>query len=135
MQTVAQLVSLPLFSDERGLLSYGEIGEHLPFTPVRFFATTHVPRSTIRGRHAHRTCEQLLIVLQGSCRILLLDGSGSDVVTLDSPTVGLHIPPEVWVEQSDTAPGTVVLVLASEKYEPDDYIRSLDEFREIVGGT
>lgn len=123
---------LPNFTDERGSLVFGELGAQLPFAPVRYFAITDAPANAVRGMHAHLSCQQLVVVLRGSCRMVLVDGFGRDEVTLDSPTLGLHIPAMVWGEQTDFAPGTVVLVLASDKYDPSDYVRSFTRFMEMV---
>ena len=135
MNTTAQLVHFQSLPDARGLLGVGEVGAHLPFTPVRFFAIRDVPPDAARGSHAHRQCEQLVIVLSGSCRLTLIDAQGRDELTLDSPLQGLYVPPMVWLEQSAFTAGTVVLVLASHGYDASDYIRSMAEFREAIAGT
>ena len=127
MNTTARVVPIEQFSDDRGTLSVGQTGGTLPFTPVRFFLISDVPLGAARGRHAHRACHQFLIVVRGSCRVVLTDRNGRDDLTLSSPAVGVHIPPLVWGELSDFSPDTVVLVLASHPYDASDYIRSLDE--------
>lgn len=132
MQTRAELLHFPIVTDSCGSLIYAETGAQLPFTAVRFFVIAGVPTEAVRGRHAHRACQQLAVAVHGSCRMRLTDGAGRDEVTLDSPTIGLYIPPLVWVEQSDFEPETVVLVLASMMYDPADYIRSFPEFLDIV---
>ncbi len=133
MRTSARIVQLPTFSDARGMLSVGELGAALPFEPKRFFLVCDVPATAVRGAHAHKHCHQFVIVPRGSCRLTLIDTNGRDDIMLSSPAVGVHIPPMVWGEQSDFAPDTVVLVLASDRYDAGDYIRSLDELG--VGGA
>ena len=132
MNTRCELRPLLGFSDHRGLLVVGEAGAQLPFTPARLFVITQAPADAIRGQHAHRRCHQVVIALSGSCRAVLNDGAGRDELTLDSALEGLYVPPLLWLELSAFAPGTVVLVLASEPYDADDYIRSLPEFLQIV---
>lgn len=99
----------------------------MPFQPVRFFLIRDVPPAAVRGGHAHRKCHQLVVVPTGSCQVTLIDPYGRDDIMLDSPAFGIHIPPMVWGEFGAFASDTVVLVLASDRYDPSDYIFSLDE--------
>lgn len=127
-----KLYQLPLVEDLRGSLSFGEIGQHLPFTPKRYFLVFNVPSKDVRGEHAHRELHQFLICVCGSCSVALDDGQNRDEVVLDSPTVGLHIPPMVWGVQYRYSADTVLLVLASDVYKAKDYIRDYDEFIQLV---
>lgn len=132
----ARLHRLPKIVDLRGALSFGEIGAHLPFTPERFFMVYDVPSREVRGEHAHRACHQFLVCVKGSLGIVVDDGVRRDQVTLDSPQLGLHIPPMVWGIQYQFSPDAVLLVLASDRYEAGDYIRDYDEFlAEVRGGA
>ena len=129
----AGLYALPKIIDLRGALSFGEIGAHLPFQPKRFFAVYDVPGEEVRGEHAHKACHQFLVCLKGACTIVLDDSEHRDEVRLDSPKVGLHIPPMVWGIQYRFSADALMLVLASDTYDADDYIRSYDEFLALVG--
>lgn len=131
----AALHRLPKIVDLRGALSFGEIGAHLPFTPQRFFIVYDVPSEEVRGEHAHRACHQFLVCIKGSCTIVLDDAEHRDEVRLDSPQVGLHIPPMVWGIQYRFSADAVLLVLASDTYEAADYIRNYDEFLAAVQGA
>jgi dTDP-4-dehydrorhamnose 3,5-epimerase-like enzyme len=82
----------------------------------------------VRGEHAHRTLSQFLVCVRGSCTVRLLDGGGSDEVVLDRPDLGLSVPPMIWTTQYKYSTDAVLLVLASDVYREDDYIRDLDEF-------
>jgi UDP-2-acetamido-3-amino-2,3-dideoxy-glucuronate N-acetyltransferase len=124
----ARIVKFPEIEDLRGYLSFGEIDSHLPFVPKRYFLVYNVPSKEIRGEHAHKTLEQLLICVKGTCRVLLDDGNVRSEVLLDSPRTGVFIPAMVWGVQFDYSPDAVLLVLASDKYDADDYIRDYDEF-------
>lgn len=115
-------------TDVRGALTAGEVPTELPFIPARFFAVFDVPSVELRGEHAHRRCEQFLICLHGSCRVLLDDGSARCEITLDRPDMGVHMPPMVWGTQYRYTSDAVLLVFASRSYEPEDYIRTYDEF-------
>ena len=127
-----RLYELPLVNDLRGSLSFGEVDRHLPFVPKRYFVVFDVPNQKVRGEHAHKQLHQFLICLKGHCSVLLDDGRNRAQVTLDSPRMGLHIPPMVWAAQFDYTPETVQLVLASDKYSAADYIRDYDDFLAAV---
>ncbi len=122
------LIRLPEVVDMRGTLNYGEINSHLPFTPKRFFSIQNVPGKEVRGEHAHKWLHQFLICLKGSCAVLVDDGHQRDEVLLETPTVGLHIPPLVWGIQYHYSPDAILLVLASDVYRADDYLRDYDQF-------
>ncbi|MHB9035546.1 MAG: WxcM-like domain-containing protein [Armatimonadota bacterium] len=124
----SRVLEFPEITDLRGHLSFGEIESHLPFTPKRYFLVYNVPSKEIRGEHAHKTLEQLLICVKGSCRVLLDDGSVRSEVLLDSPCNAVYIPPMVWGVQYDYSSDAVLLVLASDTYKGSDYIREYDEF-------
>lgn len=126
--TGATLLKVPLIEDLRGALIFGEIGRQLPFEPKRFFVVLDVPSEEVRGEHAHRTLQQLLICLRGSCAVALDDGEARDEVVLDSPRFGLYLPPLVWGVQYKYSKDAVLLVLASDIYNADDYIRDYDAF-------
>ncbi|MGM9514211.1 WxcM-like domain-containing protein [Roseateles sp. DB2] len=129
----ARLVALPKIVDLRGALSFGEIGVHLPFTPQRFFMVYDVPSKEVRGEHAHKACHQFLVCVKGSVSVVLDDGQARDEVTLDSARMGLHIPPMVWGIQYQFSPDAVLLVLASDTYAADDYIREYEDFLAALG--
>lgn len=123
-----QLLNLPIIPDMRGYLSFAEVGQYLPFVPKRYFLVYDVPSREVRGEHAHRALHQFLVCVKGSCSVLVDDGTVREEYQLDSPGLGLHIPPMVWGVQYKYSHDAVLLVLASEKYDSSDYIRSYDEF-------
>jgi dTDP-4-dehydrorhamnose 3,5-epimerase-like enzyme len=116
----------------RGALSFGEIGAHLPFQPKRFFAIYDVAAREVRGEHAHRELQQFLVCLKGSCAVVLDDGRERDEVALDTPEIGLYIPPMVWGIQYLYSSDAVMLVLASDVYSASDYVRNYDDFLALV---
>lgn len=122
----------PLITDLRGSLTFGEVDEHLPFEPKRYFLVFDVPSREVRGEHAHRTLHELLICVRGECAVAVDDGTERAEVMLDCPNVALHLPPMVWGSQYRYSPDAVLLVLTSDKYDSDDYIRSYDEFQQLV---
>lgn len=124
------------FSDLRGRLTAGDLpGEVVPFAPRRWFFVYDVPTREVRGEHAHRQCAQFLICVAGSVAVAVDDGEHRGQVTLSAPTDGIYVPPMVWASQFRYEPESVLLVLASHQYDPDDYIRDYDMFRRLVVGN
>lgn len=118
----------PVIRDLRGSLMAGEFESFLPFTPRRFFMVFDVPGSEVRGEHAHRECHQFLICVRGQVMVLADDGTCREQFTLDSKSVGIHLPPMTWGTQYGYSPDTLLLVFASDPYDPDDYIRKYSDF-------
>lgn len=133
--TGAKLHELPLIEDLRGALTFGELDTHLPFPPKRFFVVYDVPSREVRGEHAHHELHEFLICLRGSCSVALDDGSSHDEVLLDTPTIGLHVPPKLWRVHYKYSPDAILLALCSDIYKPEDYIRDYDNFLAIVKGV
>lgn len=128
-----QVYTLPLITDLRGSLSFGEYSRHLPFVPQRYFMVFDVPSREIRGEHAHKTLHQFLVCVKGSCVVVVDDGQHRDEIRLDTPNRGLHLPPMVWATRYKYSPDAVLLVLASAPYDAGDYLRDYDEFLALVG--
>ena len=126
------LHELPLVHDMRGDLVVGEFGRTLPFSPKRYFMVFEVPSDKVRGEHAHRKCHQFLVCIRGSCSVVADDGSRRQEIVLDRPGKGLHLPPMTWSVQYKYSADAMLLVFASEHYDPEDYIRSYDEFAGLV---
>ncbi len=129
-----RLYHLPYYPDERGDLTVGELGCGLPFLPKRYFVVYSVPGPENRGDHAHLTCEQFMLCLKGSCKVMVDDGNHQEDILLDDPTLGLYVPPMVWAKEHHYSSDAVLLVLASEVYQPEDYIRSYDEYLRRLNG-
>ena len=127
-----RLLRFPLIAEPRGSLSYGQYDEQLPFIPKRYFIVFDVPDSEVRGNHAHRSVSQALVCVKGSCVVTIDDGRNRDRIVLDRPDRGVYITPLVWATQQKFSSGAVLLVLSSEGYNPDEYIRDYDEFIRMV---
>jgi hypothetical protein len=122
-----------LATDLRGSLAALEFTD-LPFRPVRLFVVYGVPTKDVRGQHAHKECEQLLVCLAGSVTCLLDDGLSRTTTLLNSPGQSLHIPAMTWGSQYDYSPDAILAVLASRPYEDSDYIRSYEDFLALRAG-
>lgn len=127
----ARLHPVTSATDLRGSLVATDFAE-LPFPPQRVFSVFGVSSEFIRGSHAHRECQQFLICVTGSIRCLIDNGTVRDEVSLDSPHMGLHMPPMIWGTQYKYTRDAVLLVLASHPYDADDYVRDYDEFLRLV---
>lgn len=127
-----QLEKLPKFVDIRGSLSVGSFMDHVPFIPKRYFLVYDVPSKETRGEHAHKECHQFLVCVHGSVSVLVDDGVSRAEVCLDSPTLGLYVPPMIWVVQYKYSQDAVLLVFASHEYDPGDYIRNYEQFVELA---
>jgi acetyltransferase-like isoleucine patch superfamily enzyme/dTDP-4-dehydrorhamnose 3,5-epimerase-like enzyme len=124
---------LVLVEDLRGSLSVGEFPGQIPFAPRRYFVVFDVPGREVRGEHAHRHCHQFLVCLRGSVSAVVDDGTASEEIFLGGPNRGLYIPPMVWAVQYNYSPDALLLVFASDPYDPNDYIRDYDEFLTAIG--
>jgi dTDP-4-dehydrorhamnose 3,5-epimerase-like enzyme len=131
--TGVRLYRMPLVEDLRGWLSFGEVQGHLPFEIRRYFLVFGVTGEHIRGEHAHKRQHQFLICVHGRVHIVADDGHNREEFVLDSPELGIHICPMVWAAQYRYSKDAVLLVLSSDKYDVDDYIRDHTEFLALVG--
>jgi UDP-2-acetamido-3-amino-2,3-dideoxy-glucuronate N-acetyltransferase len=131
----AYLVDLQNASDARGSLMSVELLGFDEFKVERIFFVYDVPTNHVRGEHAHKKCEQMLVSLSGSLKVILDDGKYRAEVKLESPAVGLVVPPKVWGTQYHFSSGAVLAVFASRKYESDDYLRNYKEFKQYISTT
>jgi len=115
-------------SDRKGNISVVENGCTLPFDVKRVYYLYDVPGGESRGSHAHRDLEQLIIAASGSFKVTLDDGKDKRTFFLNRPYQGLYVKPGMWRDLEDFSSGAVCLVLASELYQADDYIRNYEEF-------
>lgn len=114
--------------DERGQLVALEQYVDIPFEIKRVYYMYDTKDGVRRGYHSHNTLQQILICIHGSCKVLMDDGKEKKIVYLEKPYEGLYIPQKVWREMYDFSEDAVLLVLASELYSEEDYVRNYDEF-------
>jgi len=126
-----EIIEIPKIEDYRGNIAVIE-NDVVPFDIKRVYYLFDVPSNSHRGGHAHKNLIQLLIPLSGSFDVVLNDGKESQIITLNKPDKGLLIKPTIWRELENFSSGAVCLVIASEIYEEDDYIRELDQFLAYV---
>lgn len=118
--------------DERGQLVSLEEDTDIPFTIKRVYFMYDTLQNVVRGKHAHKNLEQILFCVNGSCKVSLDNGKEKNVVNLEKPYEGLYIPGNMWREMYDFSEDAVLMVLASEIYKEEDYIRDYEEFLRFV---
>ena len=122
------LINLPKIGDRRGNLTFIENAKLFPFSVQRIFYLYDIPAGESRGAHSHLDCHQFLIAASGAFSVVLDNGKVKHRVTLDQPSFGLHIPPMIWAHEESFSSGSICLVLASHKYDEQDYIRNYDDY-------
>ena len=120
-------------SDRKGNLTVVENGKTLPFDVKRAYYLYDVPGGESRGSHAHRELEQLIVAASGSFTVTLDDGKGRLSVFLNRPYQGLYVKAGLWRDLTDFSSGAVALILASDVYKEEDYIRDYYEFLHFRG--
>lgn len=118
--------------DERGMLIALEELKDIPFRIKRVYYMYNTIEGVVRGHHAHKSLEQILVCIHGSCKIRLDNGYEKKVIPLEKPYEGLYVGNNMWREMFDFSPDAVLMVLASELYNEEDYIRDYDEFLKFV---
>lgn len=123
-----RIIDLRKISDPRGNLTPIEGGTDIPFDIKRVYYLYDVPGGESRGAHAHKQLQQLIVAASGSFTITLDDGKEKKSFTLNRSYYGLLIVPGIWRDLDNFSSGAVLLCLASEHYQNDDYIRDYEEF-------
>lgn len=123
-----QILELPKIQDPRGNLTFIEGGIHVPFEIQRVYYLYDVPGGSERGGHAHKNLQQFIVAMSGSFDVLLDDGQNKKRVHLNRSYNGLYICPMMWRELDNFSSGAVCMVLASTRFDEDDYFRKYAEF-------
>jgi WxcM-like, C-terminal len=123
------LIHLPKKVNRAGNLTPINNNVEIPFNVKRVFYLYDIPGGESRGAHAHEECHQFLVAASGAFEILLDDSKVQRMVQLNRPYLGLHIPPGIWASELNFSSGSICLVLASELYRPEDYIREYESFK------
>ncbi len=125
-------------TDRYGHLTPIEGGSDIPFDIQRVYYISDVEEGVRRGFHSHRRLKQILICVHGKVKILVKTPAQEEIITLDSASQGLYIAEMIWREMYDFEDGAVLLVLASDHYSEDDYIRDYEQYeqeaKEYFGG-
>ena len=123
------IIELPKIMNRSGNITSVSNDLNIPFSVKRIYYLYDIPSGSERGGHAHKDLHQLIVAISGSFDITLDDGVTKKTVRLDRPNFGLLVVPGIWRELKEFSSGAICLVLASNKYDEDDYIRSYTEFK------
>ena len=122
-----KIIDIPKINNTKGNIGVIE-NDTIPFDVKRVYYLFDVPSGAKRGGHAHKKLKQVLIAISGSFDVVLKDGKSKEIVTLNRPDKGLLIENNIWRELENFSSGSVCLVLASEEFSEEDYIRSYKEY-------
>ena len=132
MNQLWKLIEIPTFEDKRGVLSVIENNKDIPFSIQRVYYIYGSQMKTVRGYHAHKKLQQVLIAVNGSIDVKLHDGCNEETITLKNPFSGLLVKSPVWRTMRAFSSDAILLVLASLPYAKSDYIRSYSEFKSYI---
>ena len=127
-----KIIDLPKLIDPRGNLTVAEQLKNVPFEIKRVYWVYDVPGGECRGGHSHKECKEFIIAVSGSFTVTLDDGKNKHTYLLNHPYQGLFVDTDTWRTLDDFSSGAVCLVLASELYEEEDYIRDYEDFLEYI---
>jgi dTDP-4-dehydrorhamnose 3,5-epimerase-like enzyme len=128
---LAKIVDINLLENDVGSLGYIQNGD-IPFDIKRIYYIKNVPTGFSRGRHGHKELQQLIIAVNGSFSVKVIERDGSKNFSLSQANKGLFLPKMAWRELFDFSEDAICLVLASEKYDPNDYVHDVDEFSVLM---
>lgn len=129
---LSYIIEIPKIQDE-GYLCFMEGKNHIPFHIKRIYYIFDVIKNAVRGKHTHKQTKQVLFCIRGSITVILDNGKDKEAITLNKPNQGLFLDAMMWHEMVAFKEGTVLLVVASDVYKEEDYIRSYKTYLEEVG--
>ena len=132
MKEMYKLLTFKDLGDERGKLVVIEGEKDIPFEIARAFYIYGSDSTVVRGKHANRNSEFVLVNVAGKSKVMITDGSRKEVVVLDKPMEAVYIPKMIWKEMYDFSSDSVLLVLANTHYDGTEYIRDFAEYIEIM---
>lgn len=127
-----KLINLPKILDDRGNLTFIEGGNHIPFEMMRTYWIYDVPGGKKRGGHAYKELNEVIIALSGSFDVVLNDGIERKIFSLNRSYYGLYVPNMIWRQLENFSTNALALILASDKYFEEDYIRNFEQFKSLV---
>lgn len=134
LKEVCPILQFSDLGDERGKLIVIEGGVAIPFEIKRIFYMYGSDASVVRGQHANRNSEFVLINVAGKSKVRITDGKEELVVELNEPMTGIYIPKLIWKDMYDFSPDSVLLVLANTHYDGGEYIRDYEEYLKLMKG-
>ena len=135
LKDICQVLHFKDLGDERGKLVVIEGNQAIPFEIKRVFYIYESDSTVVRGQHANRESEFVLINVAGQSKVRITDGTEEFVVELNKPMMGVYIPKMIWKDMYDFSADSVLLVLASTHYDGNEYIRNYEEYLKIMKGA
>jgi len=129
--SICKSYNLKQLGDDRGSLVALDKESVLPFEIKRAYYLLNTKPGVTRGFHAHKELHQMAVCISGSCRMVLDDGVERECVVMDSSIVGIDLPPMLWHEMHNFSDDCVLLVVASDYYDENDYIRDYEQFKAV----
>lgn len=126
-----KIIDFDIHGDNRGNLVALSENQEIPFEIKRIYYTWDMPKEAIRGGHAHRSLDEVMVCLHGSCDFVLDDGKEKITVTLDRPNKGLYVEAKLWRDFRNFSPNCVVILIASDYFHPEDHIKDYNEFLKL----
>lgn len=135
MNLQTRIINLPKIIDKRGNLTFLESRNHIPFEIKRVYWIYDVPGGQKRGGHAYRTLQEVIIALSGSFDVILDDGNEKRKFSLNRSYYGLYVPKMIWRHLENFSTNSLCMILASDFYNPDEYIRNINYFKKLVSDS
>ncbi|RLD60941.1 MAG: WxcM-like domain-containing protein [Bacteroidetes bacterium] len=132
MSKKVEIIKVPRIFDDRGNLTFIESKQHIPFKIKRTHWIYDVPGGEFRGSHAYKKNKEFIIALSGSFDVILHDGNQRKIYSLNRSYYGLYIPHMIWRSMDNFSTNALALVLSSEHYNENDYIRNHEEFKKLI---
>ena len=132
MKEMYRVINFKDLGDERGQLVVIEGGKDIPFDIARAFYIYGSDTDVVRGQHANRQSEFILVNVAGTSKVMITDGINREVVALDKPMKAVYIPKMIWKEMYDFSEDSVLLVLSNTHYDGKEYIRDFEEYKKIM---
>lgn len=127
-----KLIEMDVFGDSRGKLVSLESNKNIPFEIKRVYYIFDTLPEQKRGKHAHKTLEQIVVAMDGACEFILDNGTKKESIWLNRPDIGLYIGKNIWREMKNFSYGCKLMILASEYYDEKEYIKDYTTFLDMV---
>lgn len=131
MQSV-RIIEFPKIPDERGNLSFFENNVHIPFSISRTYWIYDVPGGEVRGGHAYKSLQEVIIALSGSFDVVLNDGVSEKIFTLNRSYYGLYVPKMIWRHMQNFSTNSLAMIVSDQPYNENEYLRNFEQFKEMV---
>lgn len=127
-----KIIEFPKIPDERGNLSFFENNAHIPFSISRTYWIYDVPGGEVRGGHADKSLQEVIIALSGSFDVVLNDGVSEKTFTLNRSYYGLYVPKMIWRHMQNFSTNSLAMIVSDQPYDENEYLRNFDQYKDMV---